>query len=119
MQREGTLIAREKNPANNGLDFIMGCLGFLGLIIQVIRQSENEINWKYFVGGFVAASIAGIILISACMAAIDDAVEDIGGDINGRGVRSCHYDAYTDTSIVISGNLGNSRSTYYQGDVCN
>ena len=105
---------REKKLANKALDFFMGALGLMGLIVQLVRQNDNEVSWKHFVGGFVAASAAGVLLVAACVAAIDDAVEDF----EDFEVSSCHYDAFTDTSLVISGSLGNSRSNYYQGDVC-
>ena len=104
----------ERKPSNNALDFFMGALGLMGLIVQLVRQNDNEISWKHFVGGFVAASVAWVILISACVAAIDDAVDDF----ESFEVSTCHYDAFANTSLVISGSVGNSRSSYYEGDVC-
>ena len=54
---------QERHPANKALDFFMGCLGLMGLIIQIVRQSDNRINWKYFADGFVAATFALLVLI--------------------------------------------------------
>ncbi len=63
-----------KNPANTNIDILMGALGLVGLFIQFARQSENEISWGHFVGGFIGSIVVGIILIlflsAACAAAI-------------------------------------------------
>ena len=108
------MMVREKKLPNKALDFFIGFLGLIGLIIQLVRQNDNEISWKHYVGGFAAATLASILLISACVAAFDDAVEEAWE----TDVSTCHYDSTTNLSLVISGSLGNSRSDYYQGNVC-
>ena len=105
---------RERKPSNKALDFFIGFLGLIGLVIQLVRQNDNEISWKHYVGGFASATLASILLITACVAAIDDAVEEVWE----TDISTCHYDSTTNLSLVISGSLGNSRSATYQGNVC-
>ena len=113
------MLVTEKKLPNKALDFVMGGLGLLGLIIQLVRQNDNEISWGHFVGGFVAATVAGALLIAACVAAVDETVDEVMEDIERTQTEMCHYDSMMDTSIVISGSLRNSQTTYYSGNVCN
>ena len=112
----------EKKPSNGTLDFFLGALGLLGFVIQLVRQNDNEIHWKAFIGGVVAGVVVWLLMFSSCLSAVsesvDDSFESNFDDTWDRGFAQCHYDAMTDMSLVVSGSLGNSRSDYYSGNVC-
>ena len=60
-----------KNPPNKALDAILGALGLIGLLIELIRQNENEVSWAYFVTGFVSMSFLSLLfLLASCVALV-------------------------------------------------
>ena len=70
----------EKRPASKLLDFIIGTLGLIGLLIQVIRNRDNHISWwSFFLGWFATGAVIIIIVVScvvAFTAALDDALNE-------------------------------------------
>ena len=74
----------ERKAPNPWLDFFLGALGLVGLIIMLIRQAGNQLSWKHFIGGFVTATLAFILLLGVCVAAVATVVEDgvnVTGDV--------------------------------------
>ena len=67
----------EKKLPNKALDAILGTIGVVGLVIQLIRRNDNQISWGYFIGGFIAATIAWILLFSVCVVAIDSTINEV------------------------------------------
>lgn len=116
------MLEGEKQPHNKILDFFMGTLGLMGLVVELVRMSDHRISWGHFAGGFVAATIAGILLIAVCtmaLTAVDDEIKDLEQNlVPFGGIDSCYYDAMSNMSVVTSGNMRNMRTDYYQGDVC-
>ncbi len=48
----------EKNDANPWLDFVLGLvLGFLGLVVMLIRMPNNELRWDLFLAGMLAEAV--------------------------------------------------------------
>ena len=43
----------ERKAKNQWLDFFLGALGLVGLVVMLIRQADNHLSWKHFIGGFV------------------------------------------------------------------
>ena len=68
-------MTSERKAANPWLDFFLGALGLIGLVIMLIRQADNQLSWKYFLGGFVTASAGSILLIAVCVAAVAGVVD--------------------------------------------
>ncbi len=64
------MALHQKKPANKNLDFVFGILGVIGLVIELVRMGENEINWGMFAGGFVVSFLLGILATAACSAII-------------------------------------------------
>ena len=62
-------LARKK-PSNPALDFFLGIFGLLGLVVQVFRNGDTNINWFAFVGGFVASFFLFFLACGACVAAL-------------------------------------------------
>ena len=66
----------EKRPVNKLLDFIIGTLGLLGLLIQAIRNGDNHISWWSFFLGWFAAGAAIIVIVVSCVLAFTAAVDE-------------------------------------------
>ena len=101
----------ERKAANKWLDFFLGWLGLIGLVIELARQQDNEISWRHFIIGFLTMIAGFVLMLMVCVAAVGVAVSE-------QDFLSCHYDQTTNTSVVLEGSLSNSRTTTYRGNVC-
>lgn len=61
----------QKKPASPVLDFFLGFLGLVGLIIMAIRNSDNELKWGMFILGWVGTWVLiSILFFAVCVIAI-------------------------------------------------
>ena len=104
-------MTTERKAASKGLDYFLGWFGLIGLVIELVRQQQNEVSWKHFISGFVTVIAGFVLLFIVCVAVIGVAVSE-------QDYLSCHYDQTTNTSYVVEGSLSSSKSTTYIGDVC-
>ena len=58
---------RRKAP-NKVLDFVLGLLGVIGLVIELVRNRDNEIHWGAFVAGFIVSFGVGFLLMAIYIA---------------------------------------------------
>ena len=57
----------QKAQAQHGIDFLLGCIGLIGLvIILAVRRPKTEISWWAFAAGM--ATVNFLVLAGSCVA---------------------------------------------------
>ena len=61
-------LDNKRKAPNQVLDFVLGLLGVIGLVIELVRNRDNEVHWGAFIAGFAVSFGAGTLLMAMYVA---------------------------------------------------
>ena len=70
----------------------------IGVIVELVRQQQNEISWKFFVGGFLTAAVGMILLMGVCAVAVEEAFESGSTSSGSTASKSSKVPLFSDAS---------------------